>query len=196
MNENELVQNSYNLISDEFKSTRVYTWKWTDEFMEKIKKNSTVLDIGCGTGRNLMYKGINTIGIDISIKQLNNCESQVINCNMCLLPFRDNIFDNIIIIASFHHLSTVERRHKALLEMKRTIKSGGQILLSVWSINQPLKTRRKFTSYGDTIVNWRNIPRYYYIFEINELKILLSEYFTIVKHCWDTGNEIFTLIKD
>ena len=196
MNENELVQNSYNLISDEFKSTRVYTWKWTDEFMENIKKNSTVLDIGCGTGRNLMYKGINTIGIDISIKQLNNCESPVINCDMYELPFRDKIFDNIIIIASFHHLSTTERRHRALLEMKRTIKSGGQILLSVWSINQPLKTRRKFTSYGDTIVNWRTIPRYYYIFEINELKILLSQYFTIVKHYWDTGNEIFTLIKD
>jgi len=196
MNETELVQDSYNLISDEFKSTRVYTWKWTDEFMEKIKKNSTVLDIGCGTGRNLMYKGINTFGIDISIEQLKKCENSVINCDMSYLPFRNIMFDNIISIASFHHLSTEKRRHQALSEMSRVLKPGGKILMSVWSKEQPDKTRRKFTHFGDTIVNWRKIPRYYYIFEITELKNMLLEYFTIVKHYWDTGNEVFILIKD
>ena len=65
--------------------------------------------------------------------------------------------------------------------------------MSVWSINQPEKTRRKFIKYGDTIVNWKQVPRYYYIFEINELKNLLLEYFKINKHFWDCGNEIFIL---
>ena len=59
-------------------------------------------------------------------------------------------------------------------------------------INQK-KTRRVFTDYGDTIVPWRNIPRYYYIFKIDEITNLLEKYFTIEKHFWDSGNEIFEL---
>ena len=39
------------------------------------------------------------------------------------------------------------------------------------------------------------IPRYYYIFELSEIKDLLEQYFTIEKYYWDCGNEIFELIK-
>jgi len=193
LNENKLVQQSYDKIANEFEKTRVFTWKWTDEFINNLKSDSFVLDIGCGTGRNLKYKNVNITGIDISIEQLKKCKSNNIHCDMTLIPFRDNTFDNIISIASFHHLSNIERRHKCLSEMKRIIKKDARILMSVWSINQPEKTRRKFIKYGDTIVNWKQVPRYYYIFEINELKNLLLEYFKINKHFWDCGNEIFIL---
>ena len=196
LNEYELVKNSYDKISNEFKCTRVFTWKWTDNFINNLQDNCIILDIGCGTGRNLMYKNVNIIGIDISIEQLKNCKSECINCDMTSLPFRNNMFDNILCIASFHHLSTSERRHRALYEINRILKIGGKVLLSVWSIKQPDKTRRKFEKYGDTIVNWRDIPRYYYIFKINELKDLINKYFKIIHHEWDCGNEILILIKD
>ena len=88
--------------------------------------------------------------------------------------------------------------------MKRVLKINGKILLSIWSINQPNKIKRKFYHYGDTIVNWNTnrkdnknnfiiIPRYYYIFELNEIKNLLKQHFTITNYFWDTGNEIFEL---
>ena len=81
------------------------------------------------------------------------------------------------------------------------------MLLSVWSINQPAKTKRKFNNYGDINVNWNTnrkdidgnfiiIPRYYYIFQLNEIKELLSTYFTIEKYYWDCGNEIFELVNE
>ena len=196
LTEYELVKNSYDKISNEFKCTRVFTWKWTDEFIETLQNNCTILDIGCGTGRNLTYKNVNIVGIDISIEQLKNLNGESVNADMTSLPFRDNSFDNILSIASFHHLSTIERRETALFEMYRILKKGGKVLLSVWSIKQPEKTRRKFEKYGDTIVNWRKIPRYYYIFEINELKQLINKYFTIINHTWDCGNEILILIKE
>ena len=191
--EHEFVQDSYNKISKEFKCTRVFTWKWTDEFINNLQTNCCVLDIGSGTGRNLIYKNINIIGIDISIEQLKNSNGENINGDMISLPFRNDIFNNIISIASFHHLSTIKRRQIALSEMKRVLKKNGTILMSVWSFIQPKKTRRHFEKYGDTIVKWREIPRYYYIFEINELKKLLNEYFTIINYSWDCGNEIFIL---
>ena len=79
--------------------------------------------------------------------------------------------------------------------MKRILTPNGKILLSVWSINQPKKTKRTFSQYGDTIVYWKHIPRYYYIFNVQEITKLLQDYFIIENHIWDCGNEIFILTK-
>jgi len=196
IDEDTLVKGAYDKISNEFKKTRVFTWNWSDKFVNELDKHTTLLDIGCGTGRNMNYKDINTIGIDISIPQLKECQdNNRIQCDMTKLCFKDNSIDNIINIAAFHHLATIERRTMCLTEMNRILKPGGKILLSVWSINQPKKTRRIFTSYGNNIVYWREIPRFYYIFSENEITNLLNNYFTIVKQFWDCGNEIFILEK-
>jgi ubiquinone/menaquinone biosynthesis C-methylase UbiE len=201
------VQESYDKIAQYFSVTRVFTWNWTDNFIELLNNNSVILDIGSGNGRNTNYKNHAIYGIDISMEQLkmnksNNCND--IHGNMINLPFKYNTFDAILSIASFHHLSTVNERHECLKEMKRVLTKNGKILMSIWSINQPKKTKRKFNSYGDTIVNWNTnrkdetgkyiiIPRYYYIFKLNEINELLKQYFKIDKYYWDSGNEIFEL---
>ena len=195
IDEDTFVKGAYDKISNEFKKTRVFTWKWCDNFINQLDKHTTLLDIGCGTGRNMNYKDIYTIGIDISIEQLKECDENTIQGDMTKMPFKNNSIDNIISIAAFHHLATIERRKECLSEMHRILKLGGKILLSVWSFDQPKKTRRIFNSYGDTIVYWREIPRYYYIFIKNEKIDFLERYFKIVNRFWDCGNEIFILEK-
>ena len=165
------VQDSYDKIAKHFSVTRVFTWKWTDNFINSLSKSSFsqsspspsslsqssfVLDIGSGTGRNMNYCGHTIFGIDLSLEQLKQCSNSksIIQANMINIPFKNSTFDAIISIASFHHLSTISERHQCLKEMKRVLKPNGNILLSVWSINQPNKTKRKFDKYGDTIVNW------------------------------------------
>ena len=211
-----LVKESYDKIAIYFANTRVFTWLWTDNFINSLDKNSLILDIGSGNGRNTKYSNNMIFGLDISFEQLkmrrnindvNNLSSSSIQGNMITLPFKSNKFDAILSIASFHHLSTIEERHNCLQEMKRILIPNGKILLSVWSINQPPKTKRKFHNYGNINVNWNTnkkdtygnfiiIPRYYYIFKLNEIKELLSTYFTIEKYYWDCGNEIFELINN
>lgn len=203
--ETKYVKNIYNKISEHFNFTRSYKWNWIEEFIEKeyLKNiNKKVIDIGCGNGRNLLN---HFIGIDNSHKFIEMCMNKGYNAilsDMCSIPLTDDSYDGILSIASFHHLSNEERRIKALKEMKRLIKPNnkGKILLSVWSINQPKKTRRTF-KYGDNLVPWNKdgkiYERYYYIFKIEEIELLFKNVgLNILEHKWDCGNEIFILSKD
>ena len=143
--EQENVKNVYEKIAPHFNSTRVYKWSWVNEFLENLDKNSLVYDIGCGNGRNMNFKNLNFIGIDNCenfVKICNEKKLNVVTSNITEIPFKSDTADAILCIAVFHHLSTNENRLKALLELKRVVKSGGKILLSVWSINQPAKTRK------------------------------------------------------
>ena len=110
----------------------------------------------------------------------------------------DNSADAIICIAVIHHLSTNELRLKALLEIKRLIKPKCKILISVWSINQPPKTKITFEKYGDNFIKWNHKQiRYYYLYKINEIKLLFIQAgLNIESHDYDCGNEIFTLYKN
>ncbi len=197
------VKNIYENIANEFSEKRMTKWNWIDNFIYSFPKYSTLLDLGCGSGRNMEYNDYNFYGIDNCVSFINiakNKNLNVILSDMTQLPFNNTIFDGIISIASFHHLSNNERRNECLSELKRILKINGKILLSIWSINQShnKKLNNKFT-YGNNIVPFKdnkgNIKgdRYYYIFKLDEIKELLSQYFTIISHEWIHGNEVFIL---
>ena len=143
------VKEVYEEIAPHFSNTRVNKWSWVIDFLDSLKKDSIVYDLGCGNGRNMDHGSLKFVGIDNCESFITICESKnlsVINSNITKIPLNNNSADAIICIAVFHHLSSSENRIQSLLEMKRLIKSGGKILLSTWSINQPQKTRRTFKS--------------------------------------------------
>ena len=197
------VKNIYDNIATDFSDKRFETWEWIKTFLNKLPNNSRILDIGCGNGRNMLDPRHTFVGIDNCATFVNICKNRGLNVvysDMAELPFEDNSFDAIISIASFHHLSSIERRIKCLEEMKRVISHNGKILLSVWSKNQSHNNKKKFR-YGDNYVPWKNIDgsvkgiRYYYIFNNTTLKTLLKKHFVIKKWYWDYGNEIIELIN-
>ena len=200
------VKNVYEEIASHFDNTRVYKWPCVNEFLDELTNDSIVYDLGCGNGRNM----INNNTQNIHFTGIDNCESfvkicksnklNVFNGNIMKVPLESGSADAILCIAVFHHLATVENRIIALYEMKRLLKNTGKILLSVWSINQPQKTRRSFNNYGNNIVLWnkfgRIYERFYYIFKLEELKYLFNKCgLIIIEYEYSCGNEIFTLIK-
>jgi len=197
------VKDIYQQIAFHFSNTRQYTWSWISEFINSQPKNSNICDIGCGNGRNMQFPEYKFIGVDNCRAFIEICRSknlEVVEANMTRLPFKDNIFDAIICIAAFHHISSNRARIMSLLEMKRIIKNDGKIMISVWSINQPLKTRRVFENHGDNFVKWNKFgqeyDRYYYIFQDTEIKSLFKQSgLQIIDSKHDCGNEIYTLIK-
>lgn len=203
INNDDYVKNVYEEIAKHFSNTRKQRWIWVDNFINNLPSNSLIYDLGCGNGRNMEFKDKIFIGIDTCknfinicrIKNLNVVEASIIN-----LPFQNNSADYIISIAVFHHLSDINDRIKALNEMYRVLKDNGEILLSIWSINQPKKTKKNFKLYGDNIVLWNSYgkiyKRYYYIFKIDEIQTLFKiSNFEIISHIYDCGNEIFKLKK-
>jgi len=197
------VKNIYQEIARHFDNTRVYTWKWISDFITSLPKNSIICDVGCGNGRNMMIPEYKFIGIDNCRAFIEICRSkklEVVEANMTKIPFQNDYFDAIICIASFHHLYTDIAKIECLLELKRIIKNNGKILISVWSKNQPKKTRRIFKNYGHNFVKWNKFgeeyDRYYYIFSNIELKNLFRKAgLIILSNEYDCGNEIYVLTK-
>jgi ubiquinone/menaquinone biosynthesis C-methylase UbiE len=111
-------------------------------FIEKInsEKINRVLDLGCGAGQYLaqLYSmDFECFGVDISEEMLKITRQKFIshkinnvtllNSDCYKLPLEDNYFDLIISIGVLEYLDNEKR---ALLEMKRIIKSGSFIIVT------------------------------------------------------------------
>jgi SAM-dependent methyltransferase len=99
------------------------------ELLSKIS-NGLVLDLGCGTCRGMarfQKYGWEAVGIDITIppNRLNGV-GDVIKGSGLFLPFREEVFDAIIIAQTLHHVS---HPYYVLQEAKRCIKKTGYVLI-------------------------------------------------------------------
>ena len=182
------VHRVYEEISKHFDKTRYHTWPIIKKFVDSIPKNCLVGDIGCGNGRNCLIRDdCKFIGTDISESFVNICQSKGIKCllaNNLNLPFDEGYFDYLMSIAVIHHFCNQERRIKAISELIRVTKIGGQILIYVWA-----KEQKKFSDkqINDILVPWnlqmnynngedKIYNRYYHLFCEGELEILISNF--------------------
>ena len=190
------VKNVYNTIASEFDNTRYRPWSCVEEFLDTIPKGSVIGDIGCGNGKNMLYKeDCLNYGCDFSKGLVEICLQKNLNVilgDVLNIPYQTNTFDYTICIAVIHHLSTKEKRVKAIQELERVTKSGGKILILVWALEQEKGSKRKFTK-QDNFVDWKDKKqtllgkRYYYVFKENELESLLEKD-KIEKSFYEKGN--------
>ena len=190
------VKNVYNKIASEFDTTRYRPWTCVEEFLNTIPKGSIIGDIGCGNGKNMLYrKDCLNYGCDFSESLVKICLQKNLNviCGDILnIPYKNDSFDYTICIAVLHHLSTIEKRKKAIEELERVTKKGGKVLVLVWAFEQEEDSRRKFTT-QENFVDWRDKQqnllgkRYYYVFQKNELESFVDEK-KIEKSFYEKGN--------
>lgn len=197
------IQDVYNKISNDFDHSRFSVWAGVKDFLDSLESGSFNGDIGCGNGKNMQYrKDIKFEGIDISKEFIKICTNKGLTVNegdILNLNFNDNYFDNTICIAVIHHLKTIEDRVKAISELLRITKSGGKVLIFVWAMKQPEKSRRQFTK-PDEMVPFKTLDgkvfeRFYHIYEddeleneINLVKKIYKINFKIKNIYWEFGN--------
>jgi len=196
----ESVKNVYNKIANQFNYTRHRIWGSVKIFMDSIESKSKVLELGCGNGKNMLYRNdLDIFGIDISIEQINICKNKLLKVeegNITKLNFEDNSFDNMICIATYHHLDNDIDRQKCLKEMYRCLKNEGKILITVWAMEQQEDSTFHFTK-TDELVPWKSKDdgntylRYYHIYRKGDLEdeiIRLCPEFIIKNIGWELGN--------
>lgn len=206
--ETEYVINSYNKIADHFDKTRVVHWKAVKDFIMSLTPNNSLLDAGCGNGKNMQIRtDINCIGVDTSEKLIEICKNKNLNVIMAdirNLPFHTNTFDKMTCIAVIHHLSTNESRLNALKELVRVLKHGGELMFQVWAREQKLD--KKFIAINDKndyFVTWNDknndsiTKRYYHLFteeDIDNLVLQVSN-IKIISKLFEKDNWCFIIKK-
>ena len=197
----------YNEIAKDFNTSRVRIWPCVKKFLDSFQSNLKLLDVGCGNGKNMLYRNdLIFKGIDFSNKLVDICKNKkldVIEVSMTQLPFEENYFDGIIVIASYHHLSNDDERKQTLDELYRVIKYGSTILIVVWAMEQPEDSNFHFTK-SDELVKWKSIDknkifyRYYHIYSKGkleeEIKRLKPEFYIEYEY-WEKGNWVICLKK-
>jgi SAM-dependent methyltransferase len=197
------VQKFYNKFYKSFDASRVRIWKGLREFITSIQPGCTILEAGCGNGKNLGYLqklGFKALGFDFSEELLKICQKKEFDVkygDIRKIPFKDDSVDNIICIAVLHHLDKEKDRVQAVNEMIRTCKPGGRILVTVWAVEQETEEKRNF-QFGDNMVKYEDDFRYYYIYDEPHIKKFVSKFnvegkTTVEKFFWEKGNWFFQI---
>jgi tRNA (uracil-5-)-methyltransferase TRM9 len=156
-------------------------------------RGGRLLNAGCGHGPDFVpfKEGFELYGVDISGEMLEMArkyaEKYEFNVNLALadarqMPYHDGFFDYAIAVATFHHIESEEARLKALTELKRVLRPGGEVFITVWNKWQPRFWFRK----KDVWIPWKTkgktLYRYYHLFSYGELeKTVKKAGFEVVK---------------
>jgi ubiquinone/menaquinone biosynthesis C-methylase UbiE len=133
------VSEVYNLIADKYSRAfdrELPEKKFMDKFTSLLGKNAKVLDVGCGSGREMGYylgRGFRITGLDISNNMLNIAkkkfpQTEFILGDMRKLEFGKNSFDAITFPYSLFHVNKKEVP-KVLEKANEILKPRGVILM-------------------------------------------------------------------
>ncbi len=192
----EKTKEDYNLIAEEFSRTRSSIWPETKSLFDRyLLPGEKILDLGCGNGRYFEYlkgKDVDYFGVDISERLINIAKSRYPKAifqtaDALNLPFPDDFFDKAVGIAVFHHIPSEDFRIRFLQEVKRVLKPGGTLILTVWNFREAkefllyfkfiiLKLFGSKLDFGDFLEPWgKKALRYYHYFSKKELISLLKK---------------------
>lgn len=191
------IKETYNNISESFNHTRYNIWRCVKEFLDNIESKSLIGDIGCGNGKNMVYrKDCYNYGCDLSDNLVKICLKKDLNVvlgNILNIPYNNDIFNYVLCVAVIHHLDSIIKRKRAIDELIRITKPGGNIFILVWAFEQEYSSKKKFNK-QENLIDWKdnkgNIlgKRYYYVFKKNELESLIPKNVKIIKSFYEKGN--------
>ncbi len=145
-----------------------------------------LLNIGCAHGPDFLpfRKAFELYGVDFSAEMLKFASKYSTKFEFTVslsvadvryLPYADAAFDWAISVATYHHVKGDGERLKAMQELRRVLKPGGEAFITVWNRWQP----RFWFSRKETAIPWRmkdkTLYRYYYLFSYRELEGLAEK---------------------
>jgi len=130
----------FQTVGDFIKKNYEHRYRLIDREAAKYPQGR-LLEVGCGAGWELVYwasKGLQVTGIDLSSAALelakknfdyNKLQADLREGNAEELPFDDNTFD---IVTSLGVLHQTESTQKAVAEVRRVLKPGGEAVITLY----------------------------------------------------------------
>lgn len=106
-----------------------------------LSEGATVLDLGCGGGRNAHYlaeRGHKVFGVDIAQAAAEFCQKRFARFDLAgtfrqgtfeHIPFPDGFFSGVICVSALDHI-TLETARRSIVEIRRVLAPGGHVLLT------------------------------------------------------------------
>jgi tellurite methyltransferase len=116
-----------------------------DQIMKgRYQPEDTILDAGCGYGRNLYWflkNGLDVYGVDQNAAAINSLRTNLPphlgkkfqEANLETLPFDNNYFDHIICSAVLHFAQNTTHFHEMVAESTRVLKPAGSLFIRMTS---------------------------------------------------------------
>ena len=150
-----------------------------DEVVEFLSgKCGSVLDLGCGSGRNFIDGDLEFYGVDFSQKLLDIAKGvgyvELKKGTTDEIPYRGEMFDYVTFVRVLHCVETEEKRKKSLREVYRVLKKGGEAVIStIGRKNQRVKNKPKEWMMPWTVGDVK-YERYNYTYDKDEFEGLLK----------------------
>ncbi|MEM9411836.1 MAG: class I SAM-dependent methyltransferase [Planctomycetota bacterium] len=132
-----------------------------ERFANSLSRNASVLDAGCGEGRQtqvLLASGVQEIvccdGSSVALLNLlthiqdGSSKVNIAQCELSDLYFRDSMFDAAISIDALVH-NTFENTVKVLNELSRCVRVGGRFLFNLCTSDEPVRKLDGMTEVGE-----------------------------------------------
>lgn len=140
------VRDFYNSHATSFAVTRNKFWRDGEYIARLLPQQGAILDVGCGNGRlttfisnEVVYTGVDNAEniIKIAQEQYGSATRHFAVSSMESLTFPDNSFDCVVACASLHHVAGYSLQLQALREMRRVLREGGFLVMTVWNLRHP-----------------------------------------------------------
>ncbi|OQB05975.1 MAG: tRNA (mo5U34)-methyltransferase [bacterium ADurb.Bin212] len=130
----------YNLIADKFSSTRESVSSDLLAIAQRIFKDQSVLDYGCGNGRMAQFFSPHKyLGVDPSISLLHFAKNQFRQHKFEQIEpsqFKDEwSFQNIICLSVIHHIPSPVSQKMFARGLYNSLSNGGKLILTSWFSN-------------------------------------------------------------
>ena len=146
--------------------------------LNDISPHSTLLDLGCGNGKNTFWfakNGFNSYGIDFSKSAITFAKNKIKDTHFLIslgqeLPFQNKLFD-VVIDAGLIHVNPPIEQKRILAEITRVIKPNGLFFTRLFMESK--EHPKVMGSIASKIFDWR--------FNEKDISILFSKDFEILK---------------